>query len=183
MNTIDEMICIDKNYSTTRLLTREQPSIENNPEDKFESVLFLPEGEDRKGDGGLRTKGLFKTGLADKPLVTVVTVVFNGEKHLEETIQSVINQTYDNVEYIIIDGGSTDGTVDIIKKYEDKISYWISESDKGISDAFNKGVTSVTGEYINFQCVQTHFILDKACTCNFTNVLYTSYLRSMTEQA
>ena len=86
-----------------------------------------------------------------KPLISVITVVYNGEKYLEETIQSIINQTYDNVEYIIIDGGSTDGTVDIIKKYEDRIDYWVSEKDKGISDAFNKGVKVAKGDYINFQ--------------------------------
>lgn len=80
--------------------------------------MFLPEGE-----GGLRTKGYFKNSFEDKPLIGIITVVFNGE-----TIQSVINQTYDNIEYIIIDGG----TLDIITKYEDQIDYWVSERDKGI---------------------------------------------------
>ena len=141
------MICIDKNYSTTRLLTREKPVLENKPEDKFESVLFLPEGEERKGEGGLRMQGYFKTSLKDKPLITVITVVFNGEQFLEETIQSVINQTYDNVEYIIIDGGSTDGTLDIIRKYEYAIDYWVSEYDNGIYDAFNKGIRCCQGQY------------------------------------
>lgn len=144
-------ICLDENYSTTRLITKEKTEIVNNFEDKFESLLFLSEGENRKGEGGLRTKGYFKKSYENKPLISIITVVFNGEKYLEETIQSVINQTYDNVEYIIIDGGSTDGTIDIIKKYEDKISYWVSESDKGISDAFNKGVKVAKGDYINFQ--------------------------------
>lgn len=136
-------------YSTTRLLTREQPVIEHKPEDKFESYLFLPEGEDRKGEGGLRTQGYFKKSYDDKPLISIITVVFNGEKYLEETIQSVINQTYDNVEYIIIDGGSTDGTLDIIKKYKDQIDYWVSEPDGGIYDAMNKGVKLATGMWIN----------------------------------
>ena len=143
-----DVICLNDKYSTTRLLTKEKPIVINDPEDKFESVLFLPEGEGRKGEGGLRTKGYFKKSYEDKPLISIVTVVFNGEQFLEETIQSVINQTYDNVEYIIIDGGSTDGTVDIVKKYEDRIDYWVSEKDTGIYDAMNKGISLCNGEII-----------------------------------
>lgn len=279
----------DKRYSTTQLLTRpfdDQLKFDENgkikdefkwkvnsstfnvqgskfigkDEDKFETMLFLPETEGRKGEGGLRTKGYFKfsyenlmfndeclilndkdgnefkvdnsklnnskldnTNTADftphishltsnnntwyitdfynnpiqpapseiqqkindyfasinstfniqhstldnpdtsnskfkiqhstldkLPLISIITVVFNGEKYLEETIQSVINQTYPNVEYIIIDGGSTDGTLDIIKKYEHAIDYWVSEPDKGIYDAMNKGIKSSLGEWLNF---------------------------------
>ncbi len=101
-------------------------------------------------NGGLRTKGITKTSTSEKPLITVVTVVYNGVATLEQTILSVINQTYDNVEYIVIDGASTDGTLDVIKKYEDKIDYWQSEPDKGIYDAMNKGVVLSNGEWINF---------------------------------
>ncbi len=82
------------------------------------------------------------------PLISIITVVYNGEKYLEQTIQSVINQTYKNIEYIVIDGGSTDGTLDIIKKYEEHISYWVSESDKGLYDAMNKGIGVAKGELI-----------------------------------
>lgn len=108
--------------------------------------------------------------MNNNPLVSIITVVFNGEKYLEETINSVINQTYDNVEYIIIDGGSTDGTVDIIKKYEDKISYWVSEKDNGISDAFNKGVKASSGDYINFQGDGDGFVSSDALEKVFTNI-------------
>lgn len=134
-----DLFCLDTAYSTTRLLTREKAVSENPPDSKMQSMLFLPPNPGRQGEGGLRTTGYFKQSLPDKPLITVITVVFNGDQHLEETIQSVINQTYDNVEYIIIDGGSIDGTVDIIRKYERQIDYWVSEPDGGIYDAMNKG--------------------------------------------
>ena len=82
------------------------------------------------------------------PLVSIITVVYNGEKYLEQTIQSVINQTYKNIEYIIIDGGSTDGTLDIVKKYEKHISYWVSEPDEGLYYAMNKGIGLANGELV-----------------------------------
>lgn len=88
--------------------------------------------------------------MKNNPLISVVTVSYNAVSTIEQTILSVINQTYPHIEYIIIDGGSTDGTVDIIKKYADKIAYWVSEPDKGIYDAMNKGIKVATGEWINF---------------------------------
>lgn len=84
------------------------------------------------------------------PKVTVVTVSYNAEKEIERTIQSVLGQTYPHVEYIIIDGASTDGTVDIIKKYEDKLGYWISEPDEGIYYAMNKAIDKASGKWVNF---------------------------------
>lgn len=85
------------------------------------------------------------------PLVSVIIAVFNGEEHLESTILSILEQSYKNIELIVIDGGSTDGTVSILKKYDEKIDYWVSEKDRGIGDAFNKGVEQAKGCYINFQ--------------------------------
>jgi len=132
------------------MVTKGQPRIENDPSSKVRTKLFLPSHPQRQGEGGLRTKGIVKKSLDNKPLVSVITVVFNGQKHLEQTIQSVINQSYNNVEYILIDGGSTDGTLDIIRKYEHVIDYWISEPDKDIYDAMNKGIELASGEWINF---------------------------------
>jgi len=88
--------------------------------------------------------------MKSEPLISIITVVRNGGKILEETILSVINQTYGNIEYIIVDGASTDNTIAIIKKYENRINYWVSEPDRGIYDAMNKGLSFTKGIWINF---------------------------------
>lgn len=85
--------------------------------------------------------------MENNPLISVVTVSYNAVSTIEQTILSVINQTYPNIEYVIIDGESTDGTVDVIKKYADRITYWVSEPDKGIYDAMNKGMGISTGDF------------------------------------
>ena len=119
--------------------------------------------------------------MNNKPLVTVVTVTYNAGSVLEDTILSVLNQTYPNIEYIIIDGGSTDETIDIIKKYEDRISYWVSEPDDGIYDAMNKGIEKATGDWINFmnagdmfysRNVLADIFIDRLSEVNNQDVLY-----------
>ena len=113
---------------------------------KFDSFHLLPKSkETRFAEGGLRVKNFSSEA---KPLISIITVVKNGERYLEETILSVINQTYNNFEYIIVDGGSTDNTLNIIKKYSSKINYWVSETDKGLYDAFNKGMMLANGSFI-----------------------------------
>jgi glycosyltransferase involved in cell wall biosynthesis len=85
-----------------------------------------------------------------KPFISVITIVFNDVENIERTIKSVVEQSYKNFEYIIIDGGSTDGTLDIIKKYDSKIDHWVSEKDGGIYPAMNKGIKFANGEILNF---------------------------------
>lgn len=82
--------------------------------------------------------------------ISVITVCYNAIQGIERTIKSVLSQSYPEIEYIVIDGNSTDGTVDIIRKYADKIAYYVSEPDYGIYDAMNKGIKVATGEWINF---------------------------------
>lgn len=86
--------------------------------------------------------------MKNAPLISIVTVVYNGEQYLQQTIDSVIGQTYKNIEYIIIDGGSTDNTVEIIKTNKNSIDHWVSEPDKGLYDAMNKGIKLAKGELI-----------------------------------
>lgn len=84
----------------------------------------------------------------ERPLVTVITIVKNRKETLPQTIMSVLSQSYQNIGYIIIDGASTDGTLEVIKRFDDKIDLWISEPDLGTSDAFNKGVSLARGDFI-----------------------------------
>ena len=84
------------------------------------------------------------------PKISIITTTFNRPEFLEDTIQSVLVQGYPNLEYIIIDGGSTDGTADIIRKYDAKIDYWVSEPDEGLFYAMNKGLRLAKGSWINF---------------------------------
>ncbi len=104
--------------------------------------IFIPNKIEKIGG-----KRLSKDFIKEKKLFSIITVVLNNKKFIEETINSVINQN-SNFEYIIIDGGSTDNTVEIIKKYENRIDLWISEKDGGIYDAMNKGIILSNGEYI-----------------------------------
>jgi len=86
--------------------------------------------------------------MTQQPLISIITVVFNGETHLQQTIDSVVNQTYKHIEYIIIDGGSSDRTLNIIKSNEAHINYWVSEPDNGLYDAMNKGIDLANGELV-----------------------------------
>ncbi len=85
-----------------------------------------------------------------QPRFSIITVTYNAVDYLEKTVLSVLSQSYPEIEYLIIDGGSTDGTVDIIKQYEAGLAYWVSEPDKGIYDAMNKGLQRATGDYVWF---------------------------------
>ncbi|KAF0135186.1 MAG: cell wall bioproteinis glycosyltransferase [Candidatus Saganbacteria bacterium] len=103
-----------------------------------------------KYEGGLRTQGYYKENHTEKPLVSIVTTVFNGEKYLEQTIKNIINQSYQNIEYIIIDGDSKDKSIEIIRNHEKRIDYWISGKDKGMYDGINKGLMLAKGDILAY---------------------------------
>ncbi len=100
--------------------------------------------------GGRRTRGLppFKSTTA--PTVSVITSVFNAHEFIADCMNSVLTQDYPNVEYVVVDGASTDGTLDLIRRHDDKIDFWISERDSGIFDAWNKGLKLATGDWVAF---------------------------------
>jgi glycosyltransferase involved in cell wall biosynthesis len=101
-------------------------------------------------EGGSRLKGVVKNSRAHRPLVSIVTSTLNDATDLIRTIESVRGLTYRNVEWIVVDGGSRDATLDLIRQNEDVIDYWLSEPDEGIYDAWNKGVSRASGDWISF---------------------------------
>lgn len=114
------------------------------------------------------------------PKISIITVVFNGVNQLKETIESVIHQSNQDFEYLIVDGGSTDGSIELIKTYEHQIKNWISEKDSGIYDAMNKGVQYASGDWVCFlncgDVFVNHSILESVSTelslCQSPDVLY-----------
>lgn len=158
-----DIICLDQRYSTTRKLTASKP-------DNYQQITHsLP----NKLSGGLRRRGLYKQSYHDNPLVSIITAVYNGEDGLEKTIETILGQNYDNLEYIIIDGGSGDGTLEIIRKYDEYIDFWISEPDAGVYDAMNKGIDAAFGEWLNFMNAGDRLLnldvrsLKKTSTCYY----------------
>lgn len=102
--------------------------------------------------------------------ISIIISILNGESFLIDTINSILNQSYSSLELIIIDGGSSDNTIEIIKNFGSPKIKWISEPDKGISDAFNKGIKLATGDYINFQGDGDGFINSNSISDLFTNL-------------
>ena len=105
--------------------------------------------KDALADGGKR-KNNKESNSDKKPLLSIITVVYNNEKYIEESLNSLYSQKFNDYEHIIVDGGSNDQTLNIIKKYDEKIEYWFSKKDKGIYDAFNIGMSLARGQYIGF---------------------------------
>lgn len=133
--------------STLRKFSLEQPVYrqENRVCARFFSI---PSEKGKIAEGGLRLTGKFKAGTKEEPLVTFITVVWNNKKTLLKCMESVWKQTYRNIEYIVIDGGSTDGTLELIEAHKDKIDYYISQKDNGIYDAMNKALSLAGGDLI-----------------------------------
>ena len=101
--------------------------------------------------------------------ISVITVVYNDAAHIRETMESFFCQTWSEKEYIVIDGGSTDGTADIIREYADQLAYWCSEKDEGIYDAMNKGISHATGDWINFLNSRDCFASPRSLECTIYN--------------
>jgi glycosyltransferase involved in cell wall biosynthesis len=145
--------CLDVSYSTTRRVILGLPT--NGPGTKVASRI-------ERLEGGLRLRGYGKLGWRDGgepifPLISIVTVVRNGDRHLDQAIRSVLEQEYDNVEYVLVDGASTDGTLAVVRRHGDALDYWLSEPDAGLYDAMNKGIALANGDVIGILNSDDHY--------------------------
>ena len=143
-------------------------------------ATYPDETGERIAEGGRRTEGAFRKSGDDEPLVTVITVCWNSAKTIEKSIKSVLAQSYGNIEYLIIDGASKDATLDIIRRYEADIDYYLSEPDKGLYYAMNKGLELARGEFILFlnsddwyteDCVEALVAAKDYSGCDFVSAL------------
>lgn len=108
--------------------------------------------------GGKRLKGLVAEGSAEQPLVTVISAIYNGQPYVAGCLESVLRQDYPNIEHIVMDGGSSDGTIDVLRQYDDRIALWKCEPDHGIYDAWNKALVEARGEWICFLGADDEFL-------------------------
>jgi glycosyltransferase involved in cell wall biosynthesis len=119
---------------------------------------LLVETETPRLCGGKRLKGIVAEGSADRPLVTVITAVYNGQPYVAGCLDSVLSQDYPNIEHIVMDGGSSDGTLEVLRQYDDRIALWRSEPDNGLYDAWNKALLEAHGEWICFLGADDQFL-------------------------
>ncbi|WP_120955576.1 glycosyltransferase family 2 protein [Helicobacter mehlei] len=138
-------------------LFEQPPKLEDSKH--FERLAIYPRATLQ---GGLRTKGLFKHSVPNQPLVSVIMATLNSQQFLEATLQSILDQSYGNLELLVIDGGSNDTTLQILQTYANKIDYFMSLKDNGIAQAFNRGVRLAFGDYINFQGDSDGFVAPNA---------------------
>jgi glycosyltransferase involved in cell wall biosynthesis len=112
--------------------------------------MHVPAAAQLPLQGGKRLRGFVAENSTNCPLVTVITAVFNGQPYIAGCLDSVLRQNYPNIEHIVMDGGSQDGTIDVLRQYDDRIALWRSEPDKGVYDAWNKALAEARGEWICF---------------------------------
>lgn len=170
--TVNLEIEVPSVISTKENCVKERPSF---PLGKVFGVRERAVLEEGDCEGGLRTKGIYKRGTEERPLITYVTVVYNRRELLKRCMESIWAQSYHNIEYIIIDGGSTDGTLELIKENEDRIDYFVSQPDKGIYNAMNKGISLASGDFLCFMNS------DDTCTVNAAQYIVDAYYKSHAE--
>lgn len=135
-------------YGKIKIFSKEAKPLQSYSSDKFLSLLYSENpSKNQKIYGGARYNGLFKNSLEKLPLISIIMPNFN-EKNLSKAIDSILDQNYSNIELIIIDGGSGEEVISLLKKYEDDIDIWISEKDQNLWDAWNKGFLLARGDYV-----------------------------------